>query len=152
MSETLTLDQAYAEVQKTSADPDREVRYIEDFPVGKFYRQGDMYVKRIESLPENLKITKREKGGQLVRGASLGSNHTVGEDVEIIWHDQVGKIQNVNVNGKRCGKALGPYLVIAEERGFVENKHPHHADFSFPAGTYEVSYQTNMIHRRQVAD
>lgn len=85
------------------------------------YRQGDVLIRRIDSLPKQ-KAVKRTSG-VLVEGESTGHAHRVAE----LEKAEVLEIQN------------GLYLHVGEEG--VRIVHEEHGDITLPPGDYEVIRQ-----------
>ena len=68
-----TLKEAHQLISTMTPMP--EVRFVDKMETGQFARQGDLYLVKIEAVPQGLKKTSNR---QLAPGATQGSRHTVG--------------------------------------------------------------------------
>ena len=120
-----------ARVRSTSTT---RVMTNESLPIGKRIRQGDVYIQRIDSLPENLLPAKSL---QLVKGTTKGSRHIL--------------LNNPSLKMFYSPTAIatqGPYFSTEES---VEVTHPEHANFILPAGLYSATYQRDFMREELAA-
>jgi hypothetical protein len=136
--------QVVGEVRDFAQDPLKETRVIDSVEVGQHVRQGDVYIQRV-AAPAAWKETKNR---QLAPGTTMGSRHTVDESVKVLANPAGAKVERTTDNRFpfRCN---GPQIV-SEDRFTVS--HPEHADFSLPAGTYQVSFQCDPQSMQRVQD
>lgn len=102
---------------------------------GPAIRQGDIYVWRIDGVPNG--ATAREDR-QLALGNTKGSRHVALPGP---------KLYDLPLNKRHM--LLGP-VVKAPARW--EITHPEHAHYSLPSGVYQVGYQLDQRTRQAVAD
>ncbi len=109
------------------------LRFIKEMPVGKAIRQGDMYLKCIEGMPDKEKYMHALETFQLVEGDSKGSRHTIAEADQkcVTLYERTGFEDGFQVVG----------YVEASERFLVV--HPEHAHFSIPEGWYAIIRQAD---------
>lgn len=88
----------------------------------KLYRQGDVLIKRIKAIPQNM-ATKKRENGVLAYGEVTGHSHRVEvqEQAEVL----------------EVGENL--YLRVSEDG--VRIVHDEHAPIVLPAGNYEITIQ-----------
>ena len=141
------------------ASSDKETRDLRNsthlFEVGKGIRQGDVYIIRInDEGPTTLKndfnigpitvnvdnYTQPATTNQLVSGVSLGSRHVV---------TNVGNEVQLLVNPRENNPLVGPVIKAKKP---VNVGHPEHAEYIFPAFTYQVIGQMDVKTRERVAD
>lgn len=121
---------------KSFVKPDKQV--LNYLNLDEAVRQGDIYIKRIEAVPESA-IPIHNADGQLVPGASRGARHRI-EDMS-----------NCKLYRLPAPSPLEGPIIDASER-FAVN-HPEHGDFVLPSGVYHVRYQrTYAPLDRRVAD
>jgi hypothetical protein len=133
-----TALEAHKAVEKFAQKSSDKLREIPEklMKVGKAIRQGDLYVKRIESFDEKSQDVVEYKDNQLVPGSTMGSRHIVRGNV-------------------KCFKKLnsdqftGP-VIVAKERFLIE--HPLHAHCSLPAGIYQTTYQVDFSTQQRAKD
>ena len=99
------------------------------------YRQGDVFLERLESLPAVLQPAKRDNGRiVLAYGETTGHAHIIEADVVTSFVDAEGTL----------------YLDVAEK---TIVKHQDHADILLPPGVYRIvhqrEYSPQEIHRVQ---
>lgn len=94
--------------------------------VGAVVRQGDIYLTRIDKLPEG----KPSKERQLAEGETQGSRHVITGDVELVTGVSFGRVNQVLV---------GPAFKC---NGKAELTHPEHGNKILPEGSiWQVTYQ-----------
>lgn len=132
MNPAKTPVEAHELIEQAGEKNTDAVRYLESIAVGKAIRQGDLYVRRIASLPDVTGETTTDR--QLAPGNTRGSRHMLEGDAEVV---------------RPAGKEplRGPYFVA---KARVRITHPEHAHFSLPPGTYEVIFQRD-FDREQIA-
>lgn len=91
--------------------------------------QGDMLIRRIETLPENVKEVSAEKGVFVLAHSETGHNHVVKADPSVKFY------QNANDN-------FIAYLVVDNEAQ-VEHMRSFdtHETIGFKKGIYEIRRQ-----------
>jgi hypothetical protein len=109
---------------------------IETIAVNQWVRQGDIYIRRIEKITGEKRLSFR----QLAPGTSKGSRHIVSEK-PTIFEGYTGKdIPDLQ---------KGPQI---ESKERFEVTHPEHANYSLPSGCYQVTYQTDFVRQTRVRD
>jgi len=119
------LDQI-AEVKKISEEVNHTTtRVIANFPIGKGIRQGDVYVKRVASIPPDYCIHTMNL--QIAKGNTKGSRHILEEQpgLRIYIKSEPGPLD-------------GPAFTSVTE---IHLTHPEHPCFKIPAGSYVSYYQ-----------
>ena len=119
-----------------SFNPLRETRVIDEIGVGQWCRQGDLYVERVGEAGGGTLTANR----QLAPGTTQGSRHTVDASV---------KVYSATDARVRDNRLLGP--VVESDTRFTIS-HPEHAEFSLPAGIYQISYQVDWKTQERVKD
>lgn len=109
-------------IQEAAKKQTAELRFVRAMDLDQVARQGDIYLTKIEDVPEGAKEINEM---QLAPGTTKGSRHVV--------HGA-----RVFVLPESTDPLLGP-IVTSKER--FEVQHPEHANFSMPSGTYQVTYQ-----------
>ena len=103
---------------------DATQRFPEAASPGDCWRQGDVYVTRLDSVPAKTAAVKLQL--QLAPGTTKGSRHVLdsGEGVTAYCYKNSSVLQ-------------GPILDIAQERTIT---HPEHGDLCLPPGIYGITY------------
>lgn len=101
-------------------------RVIPKMEVGQAFRQGDLYITKLESLPQDIINTIDL---QLAQGETKGSRHILAQNV-----NYTVKVYNL----RKPGPLDGPVFKSDET---IRLTHPEHAHFVFPAGCYSTHYQ-----------
>ncbi len=136
MTKTVTVSEFVTKVEQAAAGSPNTLRFVRTMKVGEGHvRQGDIYIWRIEAVPEG--CTER-KSNQLAEGASIGQRHMIGAKAKL--YDLPQKLRH---------ELLGPVFVLTERE---IGTHPEHAHYSLPSGVYQVGYQLNEQTRRRVQD
>jgi hypothetical protein len=94
--------------------------------VGDELRQGDIYVTRIESVPE-LAVKVETPSGQLAPGTNQGSRHCL------------RSLSGVKLYTLAEPRPLDGPIIEARKPFWVD--HPEHGNRRLPAGVYAVTYQ-----------
>lgn len=94
--------------------------------IGQKFRQGDIYITKLSSVPGNAKAMKQPES-QLAPGATKGSRHCLESLAGVTMY----KIENAN-------ELQGPILVLEKT---TRVGHPEHGPVDLEAGTYSVTYQ-----------
>lgn len=116
----------FEEVKKVadSIKDDSVRRFPEAASVGDTFRQGDIYITLISSLPTDVEFSNNR---QLAEGDTQGSRHIIDGDC--------------NIYRKKSPTMLeGPYLQVKE----AIITHPEHGHVSLPIGCYSITYQKNL--------
>lgn len=127
-----------------------ETRFVESLNLEQYVRQGDIYLIKINELPDGCKpIANR----QLAPGTTQGSRHIAGDQSTVYSHPRQGEIEVVRkdidgatVVGARC---IGPVIV---QESFDSVEHPQHAHMSMPPGIYQVFGQVDPNTLKRVQD
>lgn len=119
-----TAAEAQVKIEQAAAVAKSGLRGISRIEVGQAIRQGDIYVRRIASLPAQL--GKETPQRQLAPGTTQGSRHCVEGECRVY-----GSIS-------AWDRLTGP---IIEALSRIVITHPEHAHFALPAGIYQVTYQ-----------
>jgi hypothetical protein len=130
-----------SEVVNYAKCPFKDTRVIDAINVGQWIRQGDVYLERIGSPSDWAETPNR----QLAIGTTNGSRHTVFDNVTVLKNPENGVVKKTST-GAVC---MGPQ-VVSKERFTVS--HPEHADFSLPAGCYQVRFQVDARSYQRVQD
>lgn len=91
---------------------------------GDFWRQGDIYITKLETVPADFQQT--DVVLQLAPGTTKGSRH-------VLNHDRIAMFVNAHAN-----VLTGPVFKCAES---VTVTHPEHGDVICPPGIYGITYQ-----------
>ena len=89
--------------------------------MNKIYRQGDLILKQIDKLPENLKLVSKENKFILAEGEQTGHKHLL-----------VAESQTMEILQDNSGKF---YLKFS---GSVDLTHQEHKTITIPIGIWEV--------------
>jgi len=95
--------------------------------------QGDLLIRRIESIPANAKPINAEKGMYVVAHSETGHNHVIAE--------------RPNVSLFTTGDPMVSYLQVIEATDATETLIEHlrsfdtHESISIPPGNYEIRRQ-----------
>jgi hypothetical protein len=117
-----------------------EIRIIKECAIGQGYRQGDIYVYRVD---ENHKRGKKVGSHKLAIGEGEGSNHFAEGEIECFE----GTTRPSFIDQRMF---LGP--VIVAPKGF-KNTHPRHAHcWMEQGGTFQVVHQLDAKTMRRVTD
>lgn len=89
----------------------------------KQYRQGDVFMEKIDTLPQDLKQHDKDQGRIILAyGEVTGHAHAVVDDTTESFVDTNGAL----------------YLQSDEE---ILVKHEEHAEIKLPAGVYRITHQ-----------
>jgi hypothetical protein len=136
----LTANKALEQVEQGAELNTPEVRVIKECAIGKGYRQGDIYVYRVDDKhPRGKKLGSHK----LAIGEGEGSNHFAEGAIECFE----GKRAPDFINRRMF---LGPLIVAP--KGF-KNTHPRHAHCHMEqGGTFQVVHQLDARSMRRVQD
>lgn len=104
--------------------------------VGVQYRQGDVFIERIEQLPENVKKVARDSGRVvLAYGEVTGHAYAIADaDVELFENEDVAKTDR--------------FLVIGEAiKNGASLIHEEHSTITLDPGIYRVRRQREYVPR-----
>ena len=94
------------------------------------YRQGDVLIERVESIPKDAKKRKREEGLViLARGEATGHHHSFGSR-RVSMYAVADEYER-----------LGSGFVEIKTQGGALLRHQEHAPIDVPAGNYRVIRQ-----------
>ena len=119
-----TLGKIRESAQKNKKADDQRFAYLDE---GDFIRQGDVYLFRLDKLPEGVKPTEC-KDGQLAPGTTQGSRHIITTGLSSCKFYTIENETPLD----------GPAFEAKEEFNLT---HPEHGNFTMPAGCYQVRYQ-----------
>lgn len=141
--EAQTVSEAHAIIERFSEEQATTVvRELPVMKIGQAARQGDVYFKRIDSVPEgfDLLTDSLQQDLQLVDGNTQGSRHVLTANDKIKIYIPKNK-----------SELVGP-VIVAESTCFLVT-HPEHAHFKFQPGIFEVTFQRDWAeHERRVRD
>jgi len=108
---------------------------IEVMYPGDAFRQGDIFIVMLESLPEAATKMDAPEGRQVAPGNTRGSRHCVEATDDVTFYRVFD------------GDDLSDTIVDASSAGFTL-RHPEHADVTVPCGTYRIVHQQNERNER----
>lgn len=124
---TMTADKAFAKIKdRAESIKNDDAHRIETMSVGDSWRQGDLYITRVESVPKGAKKMAAARL-QLAPGDTQGSRHILDSDAGLTMFD-----------APNATALDGPIFQTTERRTVT---HPEHGDVSLPPGCYAVTYQ-----------
>jgi hypothetical protein len=102
-----------------------DTRRVTSMQVGEWVRQGDIYLDRVESIPDEYSIATMEL--QLAKGDTKGARHILEEksSLRVFIKNQPSPLD-------------GPAFKSDEE---IHVTHPEHGNMVLPAGSYVCTYQ-----------
>ena len=121
---------------KKFAKPQPTLRFVRTIEIGQHIRQGDLYIHRVKSIPEEYTVETQER--QLASGVTPGSRHCLAPEAKVRIFTKVTP-----------GPLDGPAFDLLE-RGDIT--HPVHDHDSLPRGCYVVTYQQDWKSKARVAD
>lgn len=106
--------------------------------------QGDLYVRRIESIPPGYARVDAlaEPDRQLVPGQTQGSRHCLDSLDGVALH-------RPHRWGPGYEGLLGPIVELTEPRTIT---HPKHGDLHLPVGIWQCGYQRSAVAERRARD
>ena len=137
-NKTTSIRETFKEMQESveAIKNDATQRFPEAASVGEYMRQGDLYIKLIDSVPSNAKrVLVQNDDLQLAPGATKGSRHILdaADGVLMYRFDNPTALQ-------------GPIIEISQERTIT---HPEHGNITLNAGQiYAITYQR--MHAKEV--
>lgn len=138
-----TSHEAARAVRDAATMPLTELRHIAIIAIGEHVRQGDLYIVRIEACSD----WKPSKNKQLAPGETQGSRHMLDGPAVMLENPNGAQVRT----NRRTGAFSCPGPQI-QARGRFTVTHPEHADFSLPAGSYQVYFQVDGQSQRRVLD
>jgi hypothetical protein len=126
----VTAEKAFKEVRETveKVKSQETRKFPEAASPGDAFRQGDIYVTLLDSVPKGVVLTK-SPSSQLAIGDTQGSRHCI---------DNIG---NCTVYTNNPGMLNGPIIQVNKP---VTITHPEHGHVELGCGIYEVTYQRNL--------
>ncbi len=142
-----TIQQNHTDISIAAQNPLKDMRHLDECPMGCGGDQGDLIIRRIEGIPAG---AVRTNVSQLAQGSTQGSRHTVlqSENVIVYRPSNFGEIVRSGATN-RMARAQG-YVIEAKGRFTIE--HPEHADHSYPEGIYTCDFQVDGKTWKQVQD
>lgn len=124
----LTAEKSLEKVQSTaeSIKCDEPQRFSEAASAGDVFRQGDIYIEKLEAVPAGA-IQMQKVEAQLAPGTTQGSRHVL----DALQGVTMYRLANPTVLD-------GPILDLATERTIT---HPEHGNVILPPGCYGITYQ-----------
>ncbi len=126
------------EAETMARKPQAEKQVFEGFPVGKAFRQGDIYILRIKDVPCDA-VPMAKPIPQLAPGDTQGSRHVL------------ESIKGLMMYTKHNPTPLdGPIL---KPKSPITVTHPEHSWVTLPPGVYSIHYQRQLsIELQRVLD
>jgi len=141
---TATLKRKLSEISRCGSMKKRMVKKMD---VGQAIMQGDVYLIRVaDDWPRGDQIG--EKSVQIALGSSNGARHMATGPVQAFKGKQLPNGFTAP-QGVDSAELLGPVVVASRPWTLTHPEHPHHA---LPAGTYQVTYQVDLMTMRRVQD
>ena len=142
-----TIEQIVNQIQNIANENQKnlELRVVKvpELKTGECYRQGDLYVFKVD---DNHPIGKELNRRQLADGQSIGQRHVLLGEFKV--YEGV-KAPN-GINGLHAKAGLGYAFDVLGE---CTNAHPEHSHFQFQqCGRYQVMHQMDLQTLRRVAD
>jgi hypothetical protein len=125
---TMTATKALNAVRKSAEQirNDSLQRFPEAASTGDTWRQGDIYIEKLDAVPKGA-VRESKPKSQLAPGTTQGSRHIL------------DSLQGVTMYRLASPTVLdGPILDLATERVIT---HPEHGDVALPPGVYGITYQ-----------
>ena len=122
--EVITAIESLARAHRSDA------RKVMSMAFGEIVRQGDVYLTRVDHLPDGEVCEER----QLAPGNTKGSRHIVSESTDCVI-----------VTPRRSSPLIGPCI---ESRSRLIVEHPEHGWLDLPPGIYQVTYQRDYAKER----
>ena len=116
------------------------LKTVETMNVGDVFRQGDIYIVKVEDSHKKGDETGITK---LAEGSSKGSSHIAVGNVRV-FKGSLPSDYDYSLDD-----LVGP-CIVATDRFAIE--HPEHDDVSLPAGTYQIMYQLDTRTMSKVID
>lgn len=130
----MQVAEAVQKVDKSKAD--ENVRVIKAISVGEAIQQGDLYIHRVKAdHPVGKLVSKGDT--QVAEGTTLGARHVASGDIAVYEVSECPDFLKVP-DRLDWTEMAGP---VVDAKKTWNLKHPEHADFSLPAGRYQVTYQ-----------
>lgn len=99
------------------------------------YRQGDVLIEQVETIPSEAKRQKKSASVVLAHGEVTGHHHVLETEDPADWWKR-GEISDAAQKPAAVG---GEIFVALPDGGSV--KHDEHATIDLPAGTYRITRQ-----------
>lgn len=125
-----------ATTQKVAGERDAR-----EMPIGRVFRQGDLYIHRVESSFPRGHLTQNR---QLVDGTSKGSRHVAEEPAKCYLG-----VKHPTSPILSRSHALGP--LVHSDSEFVIS-HPEHSDVRLSGGWYQITHQVSPDTMHRVLD
>lgn len=123
MNATTTLEKIREAAEKIkNGDPQR---FPEAGSAGDYFRQGDIYVTRLDKVPDKANLATFVY--QLAVGETRGARHCLDAKDGVTMY----RVENADV-------LTGPVIDLAQERTIT---HPEHGDLILTPGVYSITYQ-----------
>ena len=142
-----TIEQIVNQIQNIANENQKnlELRVVKvpELKTGECYRQGDLYVFKVD---DNHPVGKELNRRQLADGQSIGQRHVLLGEFKV--YEGIQAPQGINDLHARAG--LGYAFDVLGE---CTNAHPEHSHFQFQqCGRYQVMHQMDLQTLRRVAD
>lgn len=140
-------------LQNEARPSEKKTVYLPKMKTGEYYRQGDLYIIKVE---DNHPVGKKVERRQLADGESIGQRHVLLGDFVIYEGKAAPKIKFKLPREISLEQATEICLGYAfDVTGECRNNHPEHDDFVFHTegkGRYQVWHQTNRKTLERVRD
>lgn len=142
-----TIEQIVNHIQEIANNNQKnlELRVVKvpELKTGECYRQGDLYVFKVD---DNHPVGKELDRRQLADGQSIGQRHVLLGEFKV--YEGIKAPKGINDLHARAG--LGYAFDVLGE---CTNAHPEHSHFQFQQrGRYQVMHQMDLQTLRRVAD
>lgn len=130
MTATMTATKALEVIKSDpeKLDTKKPQRFPEAASPGNFFRQGDLYITVIKSIPGD--AVKSAVRLQVADGNTQGSRHCLDAKTGV---EMFSKARQTQLDG--------PMIRLRKERTIT---HPEHGHVILPPGCYEITYQRNL--------
>jgi hypothetical protein len=125
---TMTAEKALTKIQGEKIVTDKPQRFPEAASVGNYFRQGDLYISLLASVPDD--AVKSKVDLQLADGNTQGSRHCLDSKAGVTMYRLASP-----------GITDGPIIDLKHERVIT---HPEHGHCILPAGVYSITYQRDL--------
>lgn len=123
-----TVENVLEEIKIISEEKNHDnTRVVKTMKEGQVIRQGDVYIKKVSSIPSDYNIPTLEM--QIAKGDTKGARHIIEET------------ENLRIFKKISASPLEGPAITSKENICIT--HPEHTDFIIPAGNYICTYQQN---------
>jgi len=127
-----TIEKNHESVLLASQSPCKEVRILDECPIGYGGDQGDLLIRRIAQVPEGAILVSDR---QLAPGTTQGSRHTVSARVKVYKPSNFGQAIRTGSRDKTKCRIQG---LIVQDSQPITFEHPEHADHIYPLSLIHI--------------